>query len=450
MAFSTISRTATMGGTASSSSTTATGTLRTSLSTRRHGFHRLPYCRALSISGSNNNNNGNNDNNGGGNNSPTRLGAGAPPRIAKSARSRRKQRQREDGTTVTSEGLEWESFEFSSSPKWDRRFDDPNNYGDNNDNSKVDDLLHVASSSEDWEEIRHRETMEDIALQEHFERQHQLWENLDDKLIDDAMEILLPYIQKERLGRITNLLRQRTQQTRFLFENPANPSNVWACLRTLDSFGIQHVDVVIQSGQYKGKAALSQKRGMRTAMGSAKWLSLKNHLSTRHALEQIRDEGYHILCTDVNPNSKDIRDVDWDMSNKKICIVMGNEQYGISDDVKELADESFYLPMVGMAESFNLSVATAITCAHLSAASSGSSSSSSGSSGVEDTNNDGEEHAATSTTTTMKGPLRFGDISEREYKVLYLKGMLNSIKHKTAQALFRKHGIKFPNDLNIS
>ena len=334
----------------------------------------------------------------------TQLDGGAPRKSARSRQSDRRQAE-ESGMATT---LEWETFDFSDSPKWDKRFDDK---------------LSLASNTENWEEIEERETQQDIELQEKFEQQHKLWDNLDPKLVEDATNLLLPFINDERLEKIQSILGKRTQQTRFLFENPANPSNVWACLRTLDSFGIQHVDVVIQSGNYKGKAALSQKRGMRTAMGSAKWLTLKNHMSTEYALDGIKREDYHIVCTDVNPSSKDIRDVDWDASGKKICIVMGNEQYGISDVVKEMADESFYLPMVGMAESFNLSVATAITCAHLSAASCGE---------------------------RGKGPLRPGNLPEEEYKTLLLKGALNSVRPKMSRAMFRKHDLIFPKELNIS
>ena len=32
--------------------------------------------------------------------------------------------------------------------------------------------------------------------------------------------------------------------------DPVNPSNVFACLRTLDAFGIQYVDIVIDPNQY--------------------------------------------------------------------------------------------------------------------------------------------------------------------------------------------------------
>lgn len=326
----------------------------------------------------------------------------------RSARARKRDLERLVADESVGPTLEWESFDFGSSPKWDKRFDD--------------NFLHLASNTENWKEIEDRETEEDIALQKKFERTHRLWDSLDPELVEQATNALMPFLEDRRWSRIQEVVAKRTQQTRFLFENPSNPSNVWACLRTLDSFGIQHVDVVIQSGQYQGKAALTQKRGMRTAMGSAKWLTLRNHLSISHALQQLKNEGYQIYCTDVNPESKDVRDVDWDSSGKKICIVMGNEQNGISSKVKEMADASFYLPMVGMAESFNLSVATAITLAHLSAASS----------------------------EVGKGPLRSGDLSEQEYKTLLLKGAVNTVKPKFVSALFRKKGIEFPKELNIS
>jgi len=44
-------------------------------------------------------------------------------------------------------------------------------------------------------------------------------------------------------------------------------------------------------------------------------------------------------------------------------LVFGNEELGISDEMREHADERFFLPMAGFAESFNLSVACATTLA---------------------------------------------------------------------------------------
>lgn len=235
-----------------------------------------------------------------------------------------------------------------------------------------------------------------------------------------AINILEPYINVERRIKINDVLRKRTKKSMFLFENPINPSNVWACLRTIDSFGIQNVDVIINSKEYLGKQALNSKRGMRTAMGSAKWLSLRNHPSTEEAIAEIREkQGYKIYASDLNPTSQDIRNIDWDCG--KICVVMGNEDRGISNEMRELADETFQLPMVGFAESFNLSVATAIALAHMSAKS-----------------KDGH------------GPLQ-PNLDEHEINCLYLKGLMSSLPQwKQGLAILKqKGGIILPETIRI-
>lgn len=305
--------------------------------------------------------------------------------------------------------LEWESFEFGESPKWDARFDSSRTI--------------VAGNEDELNLVRQAEAIKDQETAATLNQQRSAWERLSPEIVESATQLLLPFIQEERVQRIKSVLNQRTGHTRLLFENPANPSNIWACLRTVDSFGIQHVDVVIQSGEYKGKAALSQKRGMRTAMGSAQWMTLRNHLSTADAVRTLKTQNNcRIFASDLNPNSRDIRTIDWSSyGDQPICIVMGNEERGISSEMRELADETFTLPMYGFAESFNLSVATAITLAHLSAASQGD-----------------------------QGPLRPGDLPEQEKKCLLLKGILNSYpKRKTAEAVLKQNGIKLPPEIQL-
>ena len=86
---------------------------------------------------------------------------------------------------------------------------------------------------------------------------------------------------------------------------------------------------------------------------------------------------------------------DDEKEQRPICIVMGNEDRGISDELRNLADATFYLPMCGFAESFNLSVATSITLAYMNAVSSHG-----------NTDDSDENH--------IKGPLRPGDLDPHE------------------------------------
>jgi tRNA (guanosine-2'-O-)-methyltransferase len=300
------------------------------------------------------------------------------------------------------------------SPKWDKRFDENTSGGGQ---FVTDDEL------EDW---REEEAKEDREAARQLDEHHQALQSLDPALVERASEVLVRHINEDRIERVESVLKQRTKQSRFLFENPTNPSNVWACLRTIDSFGIQNVDVVMQGDNYRGKAAIVQKKGMRTAMGSAQWLTLINHPDTASAVASIKQQGFKIYASDLNPNSKDVRELDW-VNAGPICVVMGNENNGISDEMRELADETFTLPMSGFAESFNLSVATAITLAHMSAKS-----------------------GTSPDDKTKFGPLQPGNIDDHEYACLRLKGLLNSLPQKRmGRAILRNEGIDLPNAIDL-
>lgn len=222
---------------------------------------------------------------------------------------------------------------------------------------------------------------------------------------------------------------------------------------------------MIDPNQYYGKAAIRQKRQMRTAVGSAQWLTIHYHLSTDDAIKSIREQHHHhhhhvqrnndnnddgsttcssngivFYASDLGDESQDIRTIAWDTNLPKIdetseitatataavdpaiCIVMGNEERGISDTMKRLVDYTFKLPMVGFAESYNLSVATAITLAHLSAKSSTSSS-----------------------NNKNIGPIRPGDLNNHHYQCLLLKGLMNSVAQKRIiQPLLKQENIFLP------
>jgi hypothetical protein len=53
------------------------------------------------------------------------------------------------------------------------------------------------------------------------------------------MDIMRPYISEGRMNKMETVLRERCLDVLFLYENPVNPSNVYACLRTMDAFGVQ-------------------------------------------------------------------------------------------------------------------------------------------------------------------------------------------------------------------
>ena len=74
-------------------------------------------------------------------------------------------------------------------------------------------------------------------------------------------------------------------------------------------------------------------------------------------LKEKQREGFQVVVTHLSENSVSYRELDY---TKKTIFVMGNEQLGTSPEVLALADEVVLIPMQGMAQSLNVSVATAL------------------------------------------------------------------------------------------
>lgn len=71
-----------------------------------------------------------------------------------------------------------------------------------------------------------------------------------------------------------------------------------------------------------------------------------------------------VMASDLSPSAVPINDINW---SRPSAIVLGNEDRGITDAMRHLADTTFYIPMRGFAQSFNMSVACSVILAHLEA-----------------------------------------------------------------------------------
>jgi tRNA (guanosine-2'-O-)-methyltransferase len=185
--------------------------------------------------------------------------------------------------------------------------------------------------------------------------------SLPDKDVQPALAVLSPRVSDARLSKFESILNTRTNAIRFVFENPANVNNCYAALRTFDAVGVQFADIIVQPDQYVDSGRLVK---MKSSMGALKWMSVTQHSDTRSCLLALKAEGYLIVVTDIHrAGSIPIDQVDFNSS--KLAIVLGNEQFGTSEEAKSLSDVCFYLPMAGFAESLNLAAFCALLCGRL-------------------------------------------------------------------------------------
>ncbi len=156
---------------------------------------------------------------------------------------------------------------------------------------------------------------------------------------------------KRRKEKILNVLRQRQPNLTLVLEDIYDPHNVSAIFRTADAVGILEVQLVYANEKFP-------KLGKKSSASAIKWVKRRNYKSIKDCYDQLHKEGFSIYATHLGKNSKTLYELDL---TKKVALVFGNEHRGVSSEAAELADENFQIPMIGMIQSLNVSVACAVS-----------------------------------------------------------------------------------------
>ncbi|MNY10968.1 tRNA (guanosine(18)-2'-O)-methyltransferase [compost metagenome] len=94
-----------------------------------------------------------------------------------------------------------------------------------------------------------------------------------------------------------------------------------------------------------------------SAAGSNSWVTVKTHPTISEAVAQLKAAGMQILATHLSDKAVDFREIDY---TRPTCILMGQEKTGITQEALDLADRDIIIPMIGMVQSLNVSVASAL------------------------------------------------------------------------------------------
>lgn len=161
-------------------------------------------------------------------------------------------------------------------------------------------------------------------------------------------------ITERRRRRLEDVLRRRQTELTLVIENVWDPHNVSAILRSADAVGVAHVHLL-----YTIEKAPNLKRdGKQSSASAKKWLDFTVHDSTEACFAQLHDEGFRVYASHLTREGVTLHDVDF---TGKVALVLGNESRGVSDEACALSDGVYTIPMMGMVESLNVSVAAAVS-----------------------------------------------------------------------------------------
>lgn len=157
---------------------------------------------------------------------------------------------------------------------------------------------------------------------------------------------------EKRFIKIKKIVELRQKSLTLVLENIHDPHNAAAIFRTADAVGIDKIYLVYNSNEFP-------KIGRITSGSAVKWIERVMYNNATDCFNDLKSDGYKIFTTHMVEGEDNISLYDLDMTGKT-AIVLGNEKEGVTDEAKKLSDANFLIPMKGMVQSLNVSVAAAV------------------------------------------------------------------------------------------
>lgn len=151
------------------------------------------------------------------------------------------------------------------------------------------------------------------------------------------------------MRRLVQVLDQRQMDLTVLMERVHKPHNFSAILRSCDAAG------VLEAHAVPPEEGLPLHRA--TASGAHKWVQVRRHETAHDAIGALREQGFRVLAAHPEARARDYREVDY---CRPTAFLLGSELRGLTPESVEAADGVVQLPMRGMVQSFNVSVAAAL------------------------------------------------------------------------------------------
>jgi len=159
------------------------------------------------------------------------------------------------------------------------------------------------------------------------------------------------FVQQERLDKIDRVVSLRTRSIVVVLDRLEDSFNIAAVMRTCEGLGIQEIHV-INNPEYPFEPH------PKVTQGCEKWLEVTKYkdFATCHAALKAR--GFAVYASAIREDATSLYDLRFD---QKLALVFGNERTGVSDEVLQRVEGVYWIPMRGFSQSFNISVAVAMT-----------------------------------------------------------------------------------------
>ncbi|QDA60592.1 RNA methyltransferase [Hymenobacter jejuensis] len=159
----------------------------------------------------------------------------------------------------------------------------------------------------------------------------------------------------EELNRLSVADFKSTQKfpLTLVLDNVRSLHNVGAAFRTADAFAVEKIWLCGITGRPP------QREITKTALGSTESVAWEYAATTVDAIRQLKAAGYAIVAVEQTIDSQTLTKFTPEIG-RPYALVMGNEVFGVEDDVLALCDAAVEIPQFGTKHSLNVSVAAGV------------------------------------------------------------------------------------------
>lgn len=137
--------------------------------------------------------------------------------------------------------------------------------------------------------------------------------------------------------------------------------NVGALFRTASGAGVSKIYLtgytMVPAPLGKLYKSRAEKDIHKTALGAEQEVAYEKVENVKTCITELHSKGYTIIALEQGEKSVDYRTP---VTSNKIALLIGTEVEGIPDELKEVCDALYEIPMYGSKNSLNVSIATGI------------------------------------------------------------------------------------------
>ncbi len=146
------------------------------------------------------------------------------------------------------------------------------------------------------------------------------------------------------------MLARRQRDLTLVMDNIWDPHNVSAILRSCDAFGLFRVHLYYTTEKWP-------ELGTKSSASAKKWMGRERHTDGAAMLAGFAAAGTQVIRTGFSETARPLFDFDF---TRPTAVILSNEHRGASPELVEQVGQELYIPMQGMVQSLNVSVAAAV------------------------------------------------------------------------------------------